>query len=447
MITISPNTSSSNNRVTNDSVGIVIPSTVSPDNVETDALAKRNDGITTVSILALQLSDAAQRAETPTGQTNADPLELITDEQYFANKAQHDAELPTANNPELLARARQATGFLNGHDSNPFKGLGRDQLNLIARDNGGAFTVNERRVAWQTAKSMEPSGGSSSGQAASVGREIMISRVFGGREPPVALPPATSVNALQRASDFLNLDDRALVADMYAYLQSEGADLGHVDLLVWALGEYRRSSDGRQYIATNGFYVDGYWTTFNYKPEDEAIASRILTSSALSSTRVDPGFVKHILNPGMGAFTHIGGIPFLERMVKKFSDEGADQPPLGSEYATFKHAKTADHIVTTTHKDIKLPPSKAVSQVIDGVWSLTEYGKAAGYVLDAVTHRVYKPEDPPNDPTLPRQNVNGPDGDAPNKTFLDALGETRNPPQSRWVWPGHLFKLMKNFKP
>jgi len=134
-------------------------------------------------------------------------------------------------------------------------------------------------------------------------------------------------------------------------------------------------------------------------------------------------------------------------MVKKFSDEGADQPPLGSEYATFKHAKTADHIVTTTHKDIKLPPSKAVSQVIDGVWSLTEYGKAAGYVLDAVTHRVYKPEDPPNDPTLPRPNVNGPDGNAPNKTFLDALGETRDPPQARWIWPGHLFKLMKNFKP
>jgi hypothetical protein len=448
MITISPNTSSSNNRVTNDSVGIVIPSTVSPDNAEADTpLSMRNDGTTTVSILARQLSDAAQRAETPMAQKNADSLEPITDEQYFANKAQHDAEIPTANNPELLARARQATGFLNGHDSNPFKGLGRDQLNLIARDNGGAFTVNERRAAWKTVQSMEPSGALSPKPSTNVGREIMISRLFLGKEPPVALPSATSANALQKRSEFLTHDDRALISDMYAYVQSEGADLSHVDLLVSALADYRYYNDGRQLISNNGYYVDEYWTTFDFKPEDAAIASSILASSALSSSRIDQSFVRHVLNPGIGAFSHIGGIPFLERMVKKFSDEGADQPPLGSEYATFKHAKTADHIVTTTHKDIKLPPSKAVSQVIDGVWSLTEYGKAAGYVLDAVTHRVYKPEDPPNDPTLPRPNVNGPDGNAPNKTFLDALGETRDPPQAHWIWPGHLFKLMKNFKP
>ncbi|MHA4979872.1 hypothetical protein ACX0K2_25625 [Pseudomonas extremorientalis] len=448
MITISPNTSSSNSRVTNESGGIVIPSTVSPDNAQADApLSTRNAGTTTVSILARQLSDAAQRAETPVGQKNADSLEPITDEQYFANKAQHDAETPTANDPELLARARQATGFLNGHDSNPFKGLGRDQLNLIARDNGGAFTVNERRVAWETVQSMAPSGVSYPEPVPINGRETFISRMFHNGEPPVALPPATFENGTQNRNDFLTLDDRALISDMYAYAHSEGADLRHVDRLVYALADYRYFSDGRQLISNNGYYVDEYWTTFDFKPEDATIASRILSSSALGSSRIDPGFVKHILDPGIGVYSHFGGIPFLERMVKKFSSEGADQPPLGSEYVTFNYAKAADHIVTTTHKDIKLPPSEALFEVVNGVWNLTEYGKAAGYVLDVANRRVYKPEEPASVPTHPVSNVNGPDGEASNKTFLDALGETRDPPQAHWVWPGHLFKLMKNFKP
>ena len=152
MITINPSASSSNTRVTSDSPSVATASAVSSDNGSTDALtATSNNGIATVSILARQLNEAAIRAEIPLGQQSADSLEAITDNKYFANKAQHDAEIPTTRHPELLARARQATGFLNGHDSNPFNGLGRDQLNLIARDNGGAFTVNERRAAWESA--------------------------------------------------------------------------------------------------------------------------------------------------------------------------------------------------------------------------------------------------------------------------------------------------------
>jgi hypothetical protein len=48
----------------------------------------------------------------------------------------------------LLARAKQATEFVNGRGQNPFAGLSRDQLSLIMYDKGDAFTVNERRAAW-----------------------------------------------------------------------------------------------------------------------------------------------------------------------------------------------------------------------------------------------------------------------------------------------------------
>lgn len=99
------------------------------------------------------------------------------------------------------------------------------------------------------------------------------------------------------------------------------------------------------------------------------------------------------MSPSQGTFSNIGGIPFLERMVKKFSSEGADQPPLGSEFATFKRAKREDHVVQTTDKNIRLPPFKALTETVNGVWHLTEHGKTAGYLMDKSTGRLYKPTD------------------------------------------------------
>jgi hypothetical protein len=77
------------------------------------------------------------------------------DDSYFANKAQHDAEAPNTDDPGTLARAKKATGFVNGSDSNPFKGMSRDQLALIAYDDSGTFTVSERRAAWKESYSQE----------------------------------------------------------------------------------------------------------------------------------------------------------------------------------------------------------------------------------------------------------------------------------------------------
>lgn len=261
------------------------------------------------------------------------------------------------------------------------------------------------------------------------------------------MPPATFENVTQRRSEFLTLDDRALIGDMYAYAQSQGADLAYVDRLVMSLSTYRYYSDGRQLSGNNGYDTDGYRVILDFKPEDAATASSILNGSAINSTRIDQGFLRYILSPDHGSFINIGGIPFLERMVKKFSSEGADQPPLGSEFTTFKRARVEDHVVSTTHKDIRLPPSKAVTQVVNGVWSLTEYGKAEGYRLDKATRQVYKPAEPPTDQTQQRSTLDGPAGEARTNSLFQALADTGEQPKTRWLWPGHLFKLMKNFKP
>jgi len=114
-----------------------------------------------------------------------------------------------------------------------------------------------------------------------------------------------------------------LISDMYAYAAAEGADLRFVDHVAIALGTYRHYSDGLQFGGSNVRYDgEGYQVTFDFKPEDAAIASSVLEGSAINSPRIDQGFLRHILDPAQGAFTNIGGIPFLEKMVKKFSNEG-----------------------------------------------------------------------------------------------------------------------------
>ncbi len=397
----------------------------------------------TVSVLARQLSEASVRADTRTAEAPADPPDSIIGDSYLTDKAQHDAEVPDTDLPELLARARQATAFINGSDSNPFKGLGRDQLILIAHDDSGAFTTNERRAAWQEMESTAPAQASSASQASIDGHALMVARVFGNYEPPVAQPPLTSYNLTQSSYHFLNRDDRAVISQMYAYAQAEGADLAFVDDLAWQLGHYRHLSDGGQQLShNNGYTSEGYRITFHFKEQDAAIASRILNGSAINSTRIDPGFLRHILNPDYGSLSNIGGIPFLEQMVLKFSAEGASQAALGSEFATFNRIENKDNVLVTTNTDTKLPPSKVVATNVNGVWSLTELGKSAGYTLDTATGKLHRPTMPPEDEAQQGFILETSVSSAQSRSLMDALADSDDPPAKRAIWINNLFSLL-----
>jgi protein-disulfide isomerase-like protein with CxxC motif len=110
-----------------------------------------------ISTLARQLSEAAARAaardEGKTRSQLASLEKVLRDEfvgdTYYANRGRANAEMPDTDDPELLARAKQATEFVNGRGTkNPFAGLSREQLSLIMYDKGDAFTINERHAAW-----------------------------------------------------------------------------------------------------------------------------------------------------------------------------------------------------------------------------------------------------------------------------------------------------------
>ena len=180
----------------------------------------------------------------------------------------------------------------------------------------------------------------------------------------------------------------------------------------------------------------------DFNEEDAATASRILSSSAINSTRIDQGFLRHFLDPGYGALVNASGLAFLEQMVIKFSGEGATQTSLDNKFATFKFMKVEDNTVFITHKEVQLSPSESLASKTDDGWTLTELGKSEGYTLDKLTGRLSKPTAPTEAPS-PLTPVPG----TSKRTFLDALRETPDQPATRWIWPGHLFKLMKNHKP
>ncbi|GAB7529835.1 hypothetical protein PS3A_22460 [Pseudomonas sp. 3A(2025)] len=103
-----------------------------------------------------QLSEALQRAEQRDKKLDRPALsayaktalDQITGPHYHALKSQHNAELPNTKNPDILARAKQATDYENGKAPNPFKGMSAELLTAISYDDSGTFTVNERRAAW-----------------------------------------------------------------------------------------------------------------------------------------------------------------------------------------------------------------------------------------------------------------------------------------------------------
>lgn len=130
-------------------------SSPTPDAPPEAGVSKTNS--VSVSSLAQQLNEAAQRsAEREANLTRQELaqkgqalLKVFTSDSYYDNKKVHDAQVPDAEDPAHLARARQATAFLNAPNKpNPFKGLSQEQLALIAYDESSTFTVNERRAAW-----------------------------------------------------------------------------------------------------------------------------------------------------------------------------------------------------------------------------------------------------------------------------------------------------------
>lgn len=264
------------------------------------------------------------------------------------------------------------------------------------------------------------------------GRDLMLERIFRGHEPPVS--SGAKVGSLYGESvyNFLTYEDRALVSQMYAYTQSQGADLTYVDRVAFALGDYRHLDDGRRlFNANSGHHYDsqGYQLRYDYLEKDAATANRILNGNAINSTRFDQGFLHHILDPGFGALASFGNsLGFLEKMVMKFSSDDTGQSSLGSEFANYIPVDVNDNVVITRSKEVMFTPPEHYTIKHNGIWTITEKGKAAGYTMDKVTGRPRAPAPVPEGQARVRDSVTTRDRQMQERAFLEALSRSRDLP-------------------
>ena len=81
----------------------------------------------------------------------------------------------------------------------------------------------------------------------------------------------------------------------------------------------------------------------------------------------------------------MGSIAFLEQMVLRFSSEGAAQASSGREFTTYVPTSIKDNMVVTVAEEVTLTFDDPVLINTDGLWTITEKGKAAGYTMDPAT--------------------------------------------------------------
>lgn len=134
------------------------------------------------------------------------------------------------------------------------------------------------------------------------------------------------------AIEQLNKADRALISDIYFHAREQGADLKYVDELARNLARYREQQGNPDKAAKEprGYFTDGERLTLK----------RIRDSDALSSTRLDQGFVRYMTDPD-NPRVH-SNLEFMEQVMEKFSDKGEQAPALSGKFAQYSRLPTDD---------------------------------------------------------------------------------------------------------
>ncbi|MDR1888530.1 MAG: hypothetical protein LBQ81_04005, partial [Zoogloeaceae bacterium] len=156
------------------------------------------------------------------------------------------------------------------------------------------------------------------------GWELMLSRLWEVDDPNYE-PPYMS--RFERSGyngkvyAFMNNNDRQLVSELYEYARDNGISFDKVDNFAFYLSHYRETQDSQPgYLG--GVSNKGY--TAEFKPEDEKIIQRLLTSKAIKDTTIDHGFLERMFN--LPNKTSHGSIDFefLQEVVFSHSASGSD---------------------------------------------------------------------------------------------------------------------------
>lgn len=228
-----------------------------------------------------------------------------------------------------------------------------------------------------TDSSVTAAQSASSSQATISGQGLMMSRLFGNTTTlPQVQTQLTKNTQDMDASNFLTKSDLNALSDLYA--QAQGTDLRYVDDLARDLGNYRK------FGSVEGNYNDGKIydnsgrvQTVEFTEKDAATASRILKSGNLSSSGLDPAFLKYELDPGY-SFSHTANFEYLESVVNNTGNNITNQTSQFSSYVS--QGQNNYILITASEVTFKTEEPDFISK--DGVFTVTETGKKHGFRLE-----------------------------------------------------------------
>jgi hypothetical protein len=193
----------------------------------------------------------------------------------------------------------------------------------IASSNSTSATTGTSKTASTTEKFDAAPSPTYATKVTLSGKAIMLSRLFHTTDP--SLEPKVETNKSKPSGlvyDFLTQDDRKTIAKLYDYASTNSIDPVKVDNLAFDLACYRQSEGVLRYSGCD-YDLTGQPIARSFKPADEAIAQRILTSKAINDTAIDHGFLRQILDPGYFSI-HASDFEFLQQAVFAFSASGSD---------------------------------------------------------------------------------------------------------------------------
>ncbi len=283
-------------------------------------------------------------------------------------KPSQNPAIPHAVSPHSSAKPQSvaATPADQSHESQPdvrcsISDMGRQLSDVAARGQAGAVADNH-------------------------GRQLLVARLYDGREPAVYDGTTMSPESSALSSYlYLSQQDRQLMSEIYSYAESQNMDLTHVDMIASDIGEYRRHNDGRlmgSFNSGNNYNIEGWQVTVSFIESDAAAASRLLNGGAINSTRFDQGFLRYILDPGFGALGHRADFPFLEHVVTRFSAEADTLTSADGRFSEYASPPMGEDFVLNTSTTVRLPVVEPDIITENGVSRLTDKGRALGIELE-----------------------------------------------------------------
>ena len=170
----------------------------------------------------------------------------------------------------------------------------------------------------------------------------------------------TSGSGSGTVANFLNRDDRDMLAKAYEVAGAIGVDLHQVDNLAFDLGCYRMgAATGSNADSTGKITLpDGRPAIAQYTPEREAGARALLSATAMSDTKIDQDFLQYITSPGRRCNPAID-FGALRKLVLAFS-------PNHSDGATDPNVSFADRDARTALADAVAAMAPAATKMSPG---------------------------------------------------------------------------------